>query len=187
MHWVPTAAPPLDGGIVSRALHPKLALDLQPLLMESDEKGNVRLTFELTVANVGSAPARDVRLEAKLFNAGPTQDRDIAVFFRSPGAMPTKLPAIGPQDRLPLRSRVGMRTEDYAPLSLGGRDLVVPMLAVNAVYRGSAGEEQQSASWLVGARPGGAEGAEKLAPFPLGKASSVTALAARVHSSGLNG
>ena len=178
-------APAFEGGIVSRALQPKLMFELKPLKFETDDKRNARLTFELVVVNVGSAPARDIRIEAKMFNAGPEQDRQIVSFFRAPGAMGAKLPPIGPQDRVPLRSRIGMPANDYQALDLGGTSLVVPMIAVNAIYRGSAGETQQSASWLVGALPSGGD-AEKLRPFPLGKPVASTALAARMHSAGLN-
>ena len=177
-------APSLDGGIVARTLQPKLAFELRPLKFETDDKQSARLTFELVVANVGSAPARDIRIEAKMFNAGPEQDREIVSFFRSPGAMGAKLPPIGPQDRVPLRSRIGMTAADYQALTMGGRSLVIPMIAVNAVYRGSAGETQDSASWLVGALPSGGD-AEKLRPFPLDKPVATTALAARTHSGGI--
>lgn len=178
------AGPVLDGGIVSRALQPKLMFELVPLKFESDDKRNVRLTFELVVANIGSAPARDVRIEAKMFNAGPDQDRQIVQFFKMPGALGAKLPPIAPNDRVPLRSRIGMPVGDYQALEMGGKPLVVPMIAVNAIYRGSGGESQDSASWLVGADPSGGE-AQKLKPFPLDRAIAATGLAARIHSAGL--
>lgn len=182
----PAPKPHLEGGIVSRALQPKLMFELKPLKFETDDKHNARLTFELVVVNVGGAPARDIRIEAKMFNAGPEQDRQIVSFFRAPGALGAKLPPIGPQDRVPLRSRIGMPANDYQALDLGGKSLVVPMIAVNALYRGSGGEAHQSASWLVGALPSGGE-AEKLRPFPLDRPVATTALAARMHSAGLNG
>jgi len=174
-----------DGGIVSRSLHPRLAFELVPIKLETDDKRNVRLTFDLVVTNVGSAPARDVRVEAKMFNAGPNQDVEIGQFFRSPGALGAKLPVVAPQDKLPLRSRVGMTAESYSPLQIEGRSLAVPMLAVNALYRGPAGEDQQSASWLVGRMPPGAAENSKLAPFALDRAHGWDGLEARVHSQGI--
>jgi hypothetical protein len=77
-----------------------------------------------------------------------------------------------------------MTAADYEALSLGGRSLVVPMIAVNAVYRGAAGETQDSASWLVGALPPAGD-VEKLRPFPLDRPVATTALAARTHSAGV--
>jgi hypothetical protein len=171
---------------VSRALQPKLAFDLSPMLLETDEAGNVRFTFELLVANLGSAPARDIQVEAKLFNAGPTQDRDIGQFFQAPGSLGAKLPPLAPQDRMPLRSRVAMAASDYRALEMAGRSLVVPMVAVNAVYRGPGGQNQESASWLVGRPPNPDSGGSKLGPFGLGKAQAVKSLAALPHSAGLS-
>jgi hypothetical protein len=187
----PAAAPRaptggLDGGIVSRALQPKLAFDLKPMKFEADGQRNVRLIFELVVANMGSAPARDIRVEARMFNAGPTQDQQIAQFFQAPGAMGAKLPPIPPQDRIPLRSQVMMRAEDYQPVEMGGRPLAIPLMAVNAIFRGPSGDTQESASWLIGGLPQGDGDTAKLKPFGLDRPVSATALAARLHSRGLN-
>ena len=119
-----------------------------------------------------------------MFNAGPEQDRQIVQFFQTPGELGAKLPPIAPRDRVPLRSRIGMPVGQYQALTMGGKPLVIPMVAVNAVYRGSGGETQDSASWLVGANPAGGE-AEKLKPFPLDRPIAATALAARMHSAGI--
>jgi len=61
--------------------------------------------------------------------------------------------------------------------------LLVPLIAINAVYRWSGGELKDSSSFLVG-RGEADEG--KLAPFRLDRgARSWSGLAARLHSSGL--
>ena len=65
-----------------------------------------------------------------------------------------------------------------------GRKLLVPLVAINALYRWSGGDLTDSASFLVGR--GDADGG-KMAPFRLDLgAPQLVALGARLHSAGLN-
>ena len=48
------------------------------------EDERVTIEFELAMYNSGSAPARDVLIEASMFNAGPAQDQEIGAFFANP-------------------------------------------------------------------------------------------------------
>jgi hypothetical protein len=65
---------------------------------------------------------------------------------------------------------------------VGGRKLFVPLVGVNAIYRGPAGPAQTSASYLVGRDSNG----EKMAPFRLDLGPRIfRGLGARQHTLGL--
>ena len=70
-------------GIVSARLRPWLDIEFSPLAASFDEKQGV-IQFDVTLFNSGSAPARDILLEARLFNAGADQDEVIGKFFENP-------------------------------------------------------------------------------------------------------
>ena len=179
---IPTATPVPDGIIASR-LKPELAFELVPIRAETDAAEGAALTFDLIVINQGSAPARDVLIEATLINAGPQVDAEVGRFFQQPGGTGERLPMIAPMGRVSIRSRVTVSGANLAPLVVEGRKLFVPMVAINALYRWSGGELKDSSSFLVGR--GDAEGG-KMAPFRLDRgARSWSELGARLHSSGL--
>jgi hypothetical protein len=179
---VPQPAPaPL--GIVASGLKPRLELTLVPIGVATDVAGGAALTFDLTLVNSGSAPARDVLIEAQLINAGPNVDTEVGNFFLKPPASGSQVPMIAPMGRTSVRLRVAVPAGDLAPLIVEGRHLLVPIVAINALYRWSGGELTESSSFLVGRGDGEAE---KLAPFRLDLgARSWTGLAARLHSTGL--
>ena len=133
--------------------------------------------------NNGSAPARDVLIESQLINAGPNQDEEIGRFFRQPAGQGERLPVIPPMGRISIKTRLSIAGDKLRPIAIDGRELFVPLVAFNAVYRWSGGEEQDSASFLVGR---GKDGDAKMAPFRLDQGpKSWTGLGARPHSMGL--
>ena len=177
------AAPPVRGGIVASGLKPKLGFELRPIRAETDASRGAALLFDVIVINNGSAPARDVLIESQLINAGPNQDEEIGRFFRAPAGQGERLPLIPPMGRVSIKSRLSIAGDKMRPIAIDGRELFVPLVAFNALYRWSGGEEQDSASFLVG-RGEGADG--KMAPFRLDQGvKSWTGLGARPHSMGL--
>ena len=81
------ATPPkaASSGVVSTRLRPWLEIEFKPDRGVVDEQ-KAAIAFEVSVYNSGSMPARDVLLEASLFNAGPMQDQQIQLFFDNPVA-----------------------------------------------------------------------------------------------------
>jgi hypothetical protein len=183
----PVAAAPTpetSGGIVSRALKPQLAFEFTPLRAELNEAGIALLSFELVVTNNGSAPARDVLVETTMINAGAKQDEEIANFFRNPVGRGDRIPVIAPMAKMTFRTRVPLTPERLNPIEIEGRKLLVPIVAINALYAWSGGDAQRSASFLVGR--GGADGG-KMGPFSLDRgARAWDGLNSRQHSAGLN-
>lgn len=164
---LPTQAPRADkpansGGIVSTRLRPSLELVLTPVRCVIDDQ-QATVEFTVTALNSGNAPARDVRIEVALINAGPAQDREIGRFFEQPAGVGEPLEVIPPMRSIQLNSRVSMPLAQVRAIEAAGRRLFVPLLAFNALFRWSGGEGQSSQSYLVGREGEG----EKMAPFRL--------------------
>lgn len=175
----PEPAPaPVSLGVVSTSLRPWLDLELAPsTAVIDDEKAVVQ--FDITVFNSGSAPARDVLIEAILFNAGPDQDEEIASFFASPVAEGERIPLIPPLQRMSFRSTATIRRDQVRVFEAGERKVFVPIIGFNALYRWSAGEGQTSASYILGRDMKG----EKMAPFILADgARTFNGVGAREHT-----
>lgn len=175
----PKPAPPATGGgVVSTRLRPWIEVDFIPERTIVDDE-NVAIEFVVALYNSGSAPARDVLVEAALFNASPVQDQQIAAFFANPVGRGDRIPAVAPLQRVVVRSAVTLPRSQVRPLLAQGRPLLVPLAGFNALYRwGSNGHGQTSASYLVGKQTNG----EKLAPFRLDLGARVfRGLAAREH------
>lgn len=169
---------PVSAGIVSTRLRPWLELEFTPQrAIVDDEKAAI--AFALSVFNSGSVPARDILLEASLFNAGPMQDQQIRLFFDNPVAKGDRIPVIPPLQRIGVNTAVFLSRDQVRPIEVEGRKLFVPMIAFNALYGWSGGEGQTSASYLVGKVT---KAGEKLAPFRLDLGPRVFRnLAAREH------
>jgi len=175
----PPAAAPV--GIVSTRLRPWLEIEFAPERAVIEE-GRATIHFDIALFNSGSAPARDVHVEALLFNAGPDQDEAIAAFFSRPTAQGEPIPAIPPLQRLNFRSAVSVSRDQMRIFEAGGRQLFVPLIGFNAIYRWSGGEGQTSVSYLLGRDTDG----EKMAPLrvDLG-ARTFRGLGARAHALGV--
>jgi hypothetical protein len=156
------SAPPVPGGVVSTPLRPWLEIAIHPLRCIVEET-RITFEFELELFNSGNAPARDVLVEASVFNAGPTQEQDIGAFFAQPHAQGERTDAIPPLQRMTLRSQVVAPRENVQVLAIAERQVFIPLIAFNALYRWSAAEGQTSASYLLGRDTKSA----KMSPFRL--------------------
>jgi hypothetical protein len=158
----PKAPTPASLGIVSTRLRPWIEIGFHPLrCILEDER--MTMEFELELFNSGSAPARAVLAEASLFNAGPTQDREIGNFFANPVAQGERIAIIPPLKRITLKTQVVAPRAHVQAYALGGHDVFVPIIGFNALYSWSGGEGQTSASYLLGRDTKG----EKMGPFRL--------------------
>jgi hypothetical protein len=156
----PKAAPPNPAGIVSTRLRPWLELSFEPIRCVVDDD-KVTFEFDLSLFNSGSAPARDVLIEATLFNAGPEQERQIAAFFDSPVGQGQRIAAIPPLQRMNLRTEVSSPRAGLQLFEIGGRHVIVPLIGFNALYKWGMSDGQTSQSFLIGRDTK----TDKLAPF----------------------
>ena len=122
-------------------------------------------------------------IEAKLFNAGASQDVELSEYFTAVGTPGDPIPQIAPYARIPLRSAVRLSRAEIREYDVEGRKLFMPLVAINIRYRWSSGNGQSAAGFLVGQ---GKAGQEKLAPLRLDRgARSWTGLGARRYEKGL--
>jgi hypothetical protein len=177
---VPKPASSDDGGIVSTRLKPDLAIYFQPdRAVVTDNE--VMLQFDVVVSNSGSAPARDVLVEARMVSAHAGQDAEIAAFFQQPVGSGDRIAAIQPLGKISLKSAVRLPIAQLHNFTVEGRTLFVPLVAFNILFSGNS---QKSASFLVGR---GTEEDEKLAPFRLDLGPRIfRGLSSRPHSAGLS-
>jgi hypothetical protein len=175
------AAPAKSPGVVSTRLRPWLDIEFTPSrCVVEDDKATI--DFDVIITNSGSTPARDVLIEASLFNAGPSQDQEIDGFFRHPVAKGSRIPAIPPMRKVAVKSAVSVPRDKMRQFEVAGRRLFVPLIGFNALYRWSGGDGQTSTSYLLGRDTKG----EKLAPFRLDLGPRIfRGLGARQHSLGV--
>lgn len=148
------------GGIVSTRLRPWIELEFAPGRCIFDQT-QTTIEFLIKVTNAGNAPARDLRIDAMLFNAGPNQDEEIGAFFAHPPGRGEMLDALPPLKGLELPSSVSIPVDRLQILEAAGRQFFVPLIALNARYRWSGGEGQTSFAFLLGRDGQG----EKMKPF----------------------
>ena len=145
----PAMPPAKPAGVVSTRLRPWLEIEFSPgRCVVEDDKATIQ--FDVAVFNSGSAPARDVLIEASMFNAGPSQDQEIGAFFEHPVAKGDRIPAIPPLKRVAIKSAVSLSREQMRQFEVAGKRIFVPLIGFNALYRWSGGDGQTSASYLVG-------------------------------------
>ena len=161
----PKPQPPKSVGVISSRLRPWIDLEFAPLACDV-EPDRIVLHFDLEMLNSGSAPARDLLVEVSLFNAGPTQEQDIADFFARPAGPDERIAGIAPLKRLSIRNSIIAPRSSINLVELGGKPVYVPVVAFNVHYRGTGGDAQTSASYLVGRDTG----SDKLGPLSLGSA-----------------
>ena len=149
----PRAAPaPAQGPKPQPVPRPWLELELKAERAQSTLTEAV-VDFELSIINSGKAPARNLRIDVKMFNTSQEQDQEIGAFFRSAGRESTKcqLPGIAPDTTGVIRGSVAMPRDDMKALLLKDRYLFVPVIAVNALYDYGDGQTgQTSKSYVVG-------------------------------------
>lgn len=153
---------PRPAGIVSTGLRPWVEIGIQPLRSTVTD-ASVTFEFELELFNSGSAPARDILVEAIVVNAGDNQDQDLANFFARPPVPGQRIDSIPPLNRTAFVTQVVIAREHVHGFNMSGREVFVPLLAFNAFYRRGSGEGQTSVAYLVG--PSTKD--DKLAPFRL--------------------
>ncbi len=158
----PTSPAPPAPGFVSTRLRPWVEVGFHPLRCVLDEE-RLTIEFEMELFNSGSAPARAVLAEASIFNAGATQDQELAAFFGNPVGEGERIVAIPPLKRMGFRTQVTAPRSQLQAYALAGRQVFVPVIAFNVLYGWSGGEGQTSVSYLLGRDTSG----EKMAPFRL--------------------
>jgi hypothetical protein len=162
------AAPAAAGasGEIGIVMRPWLELEFRPDRATATADG-AGVQYEVIIRNVGNAPARNVRLAARMFNAGPELDQEIAAFFArgvdGRGAAPL---TILPRTEVKINSVVSMPRAEMREIKVQGRSLFIPTVAFNLLYAwGRDKTGQTCSSHIVGREP--ETPSQKMAPFRL--------------------
>jgi len=156
----PEAVAPKPVGIVSSRLRPWVEIGFAPLGCTVDDE-RVIVEFEVQLTNSGGGPARDLLVEASMFNAGPTQEQDIGAFFAAPIGQGERIDALPPLQHVTIRTSLVAPRANIQIFELGGRRVFVPLIAFNALYRFGSATGQTSVAYLLGRETGG----DKLGPL----------------------
>jgi hypothetical protein len=163
---VPQPGAPEPAGGVGIIMRPWLEIDFRPERAVATETG-AEVRYEVTIRNTGNAPARNVRLAARMFSAGPELDREISDFFARPiddrGAAPL---TVLPRTDLSFQSVVTLPREQVREIRVEGRSLFVPTVAFNLLYDYGRGKTGQTCSSHVVGREAETPSA-KMGPFRL--------------------
>ena len=143
-------APPPPAPAPPPAPRARLEVQFLPARAASTDSAAM-VEFELVLKNVGDEPARNIRIDTRMFNA--SAQADIATFLK--GAIHDKSGSphvtIEPGAELRLKSAIGLPLEELREIEIQGRRLFVPVVASNVAYDwGEDGAGRSSLSWLVG-------------------------------------
>lgn len=160
------AAVTAEPGAIGIVMRPWLEIEFKPDRATATADG-AGVQYEIVIRNTGNAPARNVRLAAQMFNAGPELDKEIAVFFAATvddrGAAPLTLL---PRTEVRIQSQVGMPRAEMREIKVQGRSLFIPTVAFNLLYNwGRDKTGQTCSSHIVGREP--ETPSQKMAPFRL--------------------
>ncbi len=158
------AAPASDvPGVVMR---PWLELVFKPARATATD-GGASVQYEAVIRNVGNAPARNVRLAARMFNSGQDIQDEVSRFFAMGVDSPDGAPlTILPRTEVSLSSVVTMARDEMREIKVQGRSLFIPTVAFNLLYDWGRDKVGQTCSaHVVGREP--EPPAEKMAPFRL--------------------
>ncbi|MDP9086169.1 MAG: hypothetical protein M3N02_05310, partial [Pseudomonadota bacterium] len=131
---------------------PWLEIEFEPTRAVIDD-AQASVQFDVVVTNSGSAPARQVLVEACMVNAGPEQDGELRRFFEAPVGAGDRIDSIPPLGRISLKSAVSLPLDQVRAYEVGGRKLFVPLVAFNALYAWGSGQGQSSAAFILGRSP----------------------------------
>ena len=164
----PVPPPPAPAPAPARPeARPLLELHFEPDRAVATDS-HAEINYALTIRNVGETTARNIFIEAQMFNADARQDEEIGAFFADPS--PERSAAaprlLAPGDHLVFRGTVRMPRESAREIMVRDRRLFIPSVAFTVLYAwGLERTGQTSMSYIVGRET--QPPADKMAPFRL--------------------
>ena len=143
------------GGAKPAGGRPQLELAMRPIRAGMSRRG-ATVGFELTVANAGGAPAKDVKIGAFMLGESAAQQSEIERMLTNP-PKDSSLPAetIAPGDGTTLEAMLTM-PRDAVDAIAGDDDGFTPVLVADARYRLPDGREgRTAAAFRIGRTNGG--------------------------------
>lgn len=148
-----------------------MALDIRSIRFAPD---HVAVGFALNLLNQGNVPATGLMVRIALNQGSAMTEPVLARFFDGAGGSVLRddmALAVGAGEEL--STEVMLPRAAIEPLMIGGKPMLVPVIAFDVTYHWDGEGEafgQNAGSFVIG-REQGASGSEKLAPLPLDRAS----------------
>jgi hypothetical protein len=163
---VPAPAPkPVPSAAAAGGPRARLEIDFVPVRAAATDN-EAAVHYDLVLRNGGEAPAGNIRIDTRMFNAG--DERGIRAFLDGPIHDESGSPhvLVPPGGDMKLSSATVLPRAELREIELQGRRVFVPVVAVNVAYDwAGGGRGRTSRSWLVGREPD--EPAAKMGPFRL--------------------
>jgi len=148
-----------------------MTLDIRSIRFAAD---HVAVGFALNLLNQGTAPATGLMVRIALNQGSAMTEPVLARFFDGAGGSVLRddmVLDVGAGEEL--STEVMLPRATIEPLMIGGKPMLVPVIAFDVTYHWDGEGEafgQNAGSFVIG-REQGASGSEKLAPLPLDRAS----------------
>lgn len=148
-----------------------MALDIRSIRFAPD---HVAVGFALNLLNKGTVPATGLMVRIALNQGSAMTEPVLGRFFDGAGGSVLRddiALAVGAGEEL--STEVMLPRAAIEPLMIGGKPMIVPVIAFDVTYHWDGEGEafgQNAGSFVIG-REQGASGSEKLAPLPLDRAS----------------
>ena len=148
-----------------------MALDIRSIRFAPD---HVAVGFALNLLNQGTVPATGLMVRIALNQGSAMTEPVLGRFFDGAGGSVLRddiALAVGAGEEL--STEVMLPRASIEPLMIGGKPMIVPVIAFDVTYHWDGEGEafgQNAGSFVIG-REQGASGSEKLAPLPLDRAS----------------
>ena len=148
-----------------------MALDIRSIRFAPD---HVAVGFALNLLNQGTVPATGLMVRIALNQGSAMTEPVLSRFFDGAGGSVLRddiALAVGAGEEL--STEVMLPRTAIEPLMIGGKPMIVPVIAFDVTYHWDGEGEafgQNAGSFVIG-REQGASGSEKLAPLPLDRAS----------------
>ena len=155
----PVAPPRRVPGSIAR---PRLEIDFTPRRAGTNVT-SAAVDYDLVVRNAGDAAAEDVRVRVDLVTAGEAHDAALQALFAGPMERSALPPfGIAPDDRNGGRAMVMLPKSAVSVVTVKGRPMFVPIVAIDVRYRWPGGEGQTAQSFVIGIAP---KDGERMRPF----------------------
>jgi hypothetical protein len=155
----PAAPPRQPPGAATR---PRLEIGFIPR-SAGINAANAAVDYDLTVRNVGSVAAEGVQLRVELITAGEAHDAELQARLDAPIDKPMIAPfTLAAGQQRPIRALAQLPKSAINVVTVKGRPMFVPIVAIDLRYRWATGEGQTAESFVIGIAP---KQGERMRPF----------------------
>jgi len=124
---------------------------------------NAAVDYDLLIRNAGDLPAEQVQLRVELITAGEVHDAELQARLGEPIDKPMIAPfTLAAGQQRPLRALAQLPKSAINIVTVQGRPMFVPIVAIDLRYRWPDGDGQTAQSFVIGVAP---KAGERMRPF----------------------